>query len=205
MQHSAALVPSNSLTTLARVVTVLGLAAGALVFSGCSSLSVRSDLDTIAAMAPAPVLVAQGTELRSAEAAAAQVVGAQAYLGAGESMQPIYASGTAIVVTPCAFSDLRPGMSVLYVNRGGRGVAHALVAKSGSGWVAQGVNNPDTDEDLVTERNLVGVVTQAYASSDTAMRRDLATRAMLKMANSAPQMALNYSKAVSTAAMLASR
>jgi len=182
------------------------MAAGALVFSGCSSLSVGRDLDMIVALAPAPVLVSQGAELRSAEAAAANVVGAQAFLGAGESMQPLYASGTAIVVTPCAFSDLRAGMSVVYVNRGGRGVAHALVAKSGGGWIAQGVNNPDQDKDLVTTRNFVGVITQAYASSDTTLRRDLAARALLKMAASTQaQVALNFSKVRATNMVLASK
>jgi signal peptidase I len=191
---------------MGRLAAVLVLAGGALFFSGCSSLSVRRDLDTIVAMAPAPVLVKKGAELRSAEAAAASVTGAQAFLGAGESMEPIYASGTAIVVTPCDYTNLQPGMSVVYVNHDGRGVAHTLVEKQGNGWIAQGVNNPEQDADLVTARNLVGVITQAYASSDTAMRRDLAARAALKLAASAgvkTQVALNLSKAGSKTMTLA--
>jgi hypothetical protein len=183
--------------SLGRIAIVLGLAVGALFFSGCSStLSVRSNLDAIVALSPAPVLVKQGTELRTAEAAAAGTAGAQAFVGAGDSMQPIYASGTAIVVTPCDYAMLRPGLSVVYVNHNGRGVAHALVAKSGDGWIAQGVNNPDADADLVTARNLVGVITQAYASSDTPQRREIADRALLKTVNATgtSQVALNLSK-----------
>ena len=206
MKFNRTLSQVRSASPMGRLAVVLAMAGGALFFSGCSSLSVRRDLDTIVAMAPAPVLVKQGTELRSAEAAAANVTGAQAFLGAGESMQPIYASGTAIVVTPCDYSDLRPGMSVVYVNHDGRGVAHALVEKSGSGWIAQGVNNPEQDEDLVTARNLVGVITQAYASSDTPMRRDLAARSILKMASGTKaQVAMNLSKSGTTNMVLASQ
>ncbi len=183
MKFALVLNPIRS-TTPVRLGAILVLATGALFFSGCSStLSVRSNLDAIVALAPAPVLVKQGTELSTADAAAANTTGAQAFLGAGESMEPIYASGTAIVVTPCDFATLRPGMSVVYVNHDGRGVAHSLVEKLGNGWVAQGVNNPDADADLVTARNLVGVITQAYASTDTPLRREIAGRAMLKMAN----------------------
>lgn len=206
MQSSRTLVQSLSVYSLARLAVMLALVGGALVFSGCSSLSVRRDLDTIVAMAPAPVLVTKGQELSTAEAAAAHVTGAQAFLGAGESMQPVYASGTAIVVTPCDYSDLRPGMSVVYVNHDGRGVAHALVEKSGNGWIAQGVNNPDQDTDLVTARNLVGVITQAYASSDTPLRREIAGRAALKMASvsgTKAQIALALSKTGSGSMVLA--
>src|ERR1022692_4098744 len=106
----------NSSPFQSRSVVALSLVVGAFFFSGWSSVSVRRDLDTIVAMAPAPVLVKKGLELRSAEAAAAKTAGAQAFKGAGDSMLPIYASGTAIVVSPCDYSDLRPGMSVVYVN-----------------------------------------------------------------------------------------
>lgn len=189
-----------------RSAVALSFAVGALFFSGWSSVSVRRDLDTIVAMAPAPVLVKKGSELRTAEAAAAQVAGAQAFRGAGDSMLPIYTSGTAIVVSPCDYADLRPGMSVVYVNHDGRGVAHTLVEKTRKGWVAQGVNDPDQDEDLVTTGNLVGVITQAYASADTTFRREAANRAMQKMATAKSiktQVALNLSKSGSANAVLA--
>jgi hypothetical protein len=167
-------------------------------------VSARRDLDTIVAMAPVPVVVAKGQELHTAELAAANLAGARAFYGVGDSMAPIYASGTAIVVTPCDYSQLRPGMSVLYVNHDDRGVAHALVEKARDGWIAQGASNPDRDEDLVTARNLVGVITQAYASSDTPLRRAIAGRAALKAISGAKgQVALNLSKAGSLNSALA--
>jgi len=195
---------ARSVSSLARFGTVLVMAGGALFFSGCSTLSAHRDLDTVVAMAPAPVLVTKGSELRTAEAAAAHVAGAQAFIGAGESMEPVYASGTAIVVTPCAYTELRPDMSVVYVNHDGRGVAHALVQETCDGWVAQGVNNPEQDTDLVTARNLVGVITQAYASTDTSLRRAIAARAALKLAaGTKAQVALALSEAGSRSMVLA--
>jgi hypothetical protein len=191
---------------LARVLPVVAMVGGALVFSGCSTLSVGGNLDEIVAQAPAPVLVQQGQEFRAAETAASHLVGAQAFIGAGESMEPIYASGTAIVVTPCDFAQLRPGMSVVYVNADGRGVAHALVRETRDGWVAQGANNPAPDADLVTARNFVGVITQAFASVDTPQRRQVADRLLLKGANAIRgQVALNLSRASTGSIMLASQ
>jgi hypothetical protein len=182
MQFNRSLFQTRSGTALVRTLAILALSSSSLAFAG--SFSVRKNLDTIVAMAPAPVLVKKGFELRTAEAAAAKIEGAQAFLGAGESMEPIYASRTAIVVTPVDFAQLCPGMSVVYVNQDGRGVAHTLVKKTRHGWVAQGVNNPDRDDDLVTSANLVGVISQAYASSDTPLRREIASRTLLKVASS---------------------
>jgi hypothetical protein len=202
MQNAAAHFSSTARAAFFRSASVVALVVGAWVTTGYSASAARQNLDTIVALAPAPVLVQKGTELRSAEAAAARVTGAQAFLGAGESMQPVYASGTAIVVTPCDFSTLRPGMSVVYVNQDGRGVAHALVKLTRDGWVAQGANNASPDEDRVTARNLVGVITQAYASADTPLRREIADRTAAKAKS---QLALNFSKAGSTGMLLASQ
>jgi hypothetical protein len=118
-------------------------------------------------MSPVPQIVAKGQELHAAEEAAARIRGGQAFRGIGESMEPLYTSGTAIVVTPVDFTKLRKGMQVLYVNHDGFGVAHVLVGDLPGGWIAQGVGNKDEDQDLVTPRNLVGVITQAYASTTT--------------------------------------
>jgi len=196
MKFNPAILQARPVTLTARIAALLVLAGWAMFCTGCASLSVRTDLDTIVALAPAPVLVTKGQELRTAEAAASHLEGAEAFIGAGDSMEPVYASGTAIVVMPCDYRLLRPGMSVVYVNQDGRGVAHALVRETRDGWVAQGVGNPECDPDLVTARNLVGVITQAYASSDTPLRREIASRAMLKAASATmTRVTLNLSKA----------
>jgi hypothetical protein len=97
-------------------------------------------------------------------------------------MEPIYPSDTALVVEPCAFQRLRRGMPVVYVNHNGQGVAHVLNGKVHDGWIAQGANNPRVDQDLVTEANLVGVITQAYTSGDLPAPRGIAERNALKAA-----------------------
>ena len=186
---------------VARVLAGLALASGAIGFAGGSSVSVRRDLDTIVKLAPAPVMVAKGREFRAADAAAKNIEGAQAFLGAGESMEPLYATGTAIVVMPCKFSQLHAGMSVVYVSHSGRGVAHVLVNEMPGGWIAQGLNNKSEDSDLVTADNLVGVIVQAYASADTQLRRDVASRSLLK--SGATQVALSLPKAGSAGMALA--
>ncbi len=178
--------------SVGRLFAALTLAVGALGFGGCTSLSVQRDLDSIVAMAPTPVMVKEGQELRAAESAAQQIEGAKAFRGIGESMEPLYVSGTAIVVLPCEFNQLRAGMTVVYVGHTGRGVAHVLINEMPKGWIAQGVNNRQEDEDLVTPANLVGVVTQAYASADTPLRREIASRTAQKLAR--PQLALNLPK-----------
>mgnify|MGYP006281818985 CR=1 FL=1 len=152
-------------------------------------------------MAPAPVVVQEGQELRAAEVAASKIDGAQAFRGVGDSMEPLYVSGTAIVAVPCEYAQLRAGMTVVYVNHDGRGVAHVLVNQMPDGWIAQGVNNAREDADLVTARNLVGIVTQAYASTDTLARREAAGRLMNK--TSRPQLALNLARAGSAGLAMA--
>ncbi|MEO6875322.1 MAG: hypothetical protein ABI222_10945 [Opitutaceae bacterium] len=205
MQFNRNRLPTLSLTRVGMAVAIVG---GAFFFGGCSSIGVPQNLDSIVSFAPAPVIVAKGHELHAAELAAQQVQGAQAFIGAGESMEPVYASGTAIVVTPVDFAQLKPGMSVVYVNNAGRGVAHALVAKTSDGWIAQGANNSSPDPDRVTVRNLVGVVTQAYAAADTPLRREIAARAMSKMATASgltEQVTLNLSRASTGSILLASQ
>ncbi len=199
MKFIASALQPRPTSASARLAVALTLAVGALAFGGCSSISVQRDIETIVTMAPEPVMVKQGQEFRAAEAAAQHLAGAQAFRGVGDSMEPLYVSGTAIVVMPCEYSQLRAGMSVVYVNHNGRGVAHVLTNEMPGGWIAQGVNNQDEDSDLVTANNLVGVITQAYASADTLMRREIASRAALKaasrLASARSQLVLNLPKA----------
>lgn len=101
---------------------------------------------------------------RDAEMLAARDPGRTALVGGGASMNPVYGDNTMLVAVPIDFKDLQAGMYVVYLNRQNRRVAHRLVAKEGKGWRAQGLNNPDEDNDLVTPENLIGVI---YASLTT--------------------------------------
>lgn len=112
---------------------------------------------------PEATIVGSGEQMKRAEAAAAQIEGATAFWGLGKSMEPLFPSRTAIVVAPVKFKDLQKGMTVVYLNRRGRMVAHSLKGDLPKGWIAQGVNNDEEDDDLVTKDNLIGVIVQAFS------------------------------------------
>ncbi|MBL9214697.1 MAG: hypothetical protein JNG83_04400 [Opitutaceae bacterium] len=132
---------------------------------------------------PSPRLVAEGEQLKQAEAVAASVPGAQALWGVGSSMEPLYASNTAVVVTAIDFEAIRKGMTVVYLKRNGRRVAHSVVGETRGGFIVQGINNDQEDAELVTSENYIGVITEAYASADSAFRSDLTRRLTSKPAD----------------------
>src|SRR3954464_7155433 len=93
----------------------------------CSqAVGIKSErlLASIIKETPKAALVTHGQEMSRAEAAAAEIPGATAFWGVGASMGPLYTSRTAIVVAPVKFKDLKKGMTVVYLNRRGRMVAH---------------------------------------------------------------------------------
>lgn len=152
----------------------------ALSFSGCATTSPERHHALVVRHAPAPILVPAGREFAAAEIHAARDHACFALAGAGTSMAPLYLSGTAIVVREQSFLTLRPGMAVVYRHRRGHYVAHALVEPCRGGWIARGLNNPESDDELVTEQNFVGVIKAAYASADTPFRTALAARLALQ-------------------------
>ncbi len=79
-------------------------------------------------------------------------------------MEPAYPQGTALVVQEHSYRTLRPGMSVVYRNTEGFYVAHMVLERLPKGWLAMGLNSVDPDDELVTPRNFVGVVTAAFLS-----------------------------------------
>lgn len=103
---------------------------------------------------------------QDASTVAARGEGRSSLVGAGESMNPVYGDNTMIVVTPIAYEKLQAGMTVVYINKQGRRVAHQLVSREKQGWKAKGINNDAADAEWVTPYNLVGVV-YASMSSDS--------------------------------------
>lgn len=83
-------------------------------------------------------------------------------VGAGQSMQPLYAPGTILVLQQFPFELLERGMTVLYRNHASKVVAHVLVARGRDGWRAAGLNNSHADAEPVQAGNLVGVVIAAF-------------------------------------------
>ena len=169
---------SRLLRRLARgCVFVAALAVAASAHAGIKSEKL---LAAIIKQTPQATLVTNGQQMKQAEAAAAQIMGAQAFWGVGASMEPLYPSHAAIVVAPIDYKELKKGMTVLYVNRRGRMVCHSLTGDLPKGWIAQGVNNDEEDDDLVTKRNLIGVIVQAYSEIHSESRVALTKQLVAK-------------------------
>ena len=168
----------NATRRLRLSATILVAAAGALV----AQAGINSDrvLAALISQTPSPRIVAQGNELKTAEAAAAQLPGAHAYWGIGRSMEPLYVTNTAVVVQEMDYEHLKKGMTVVYLKSTGVRVCHTIVGETTGGYLVQGVNNDEEDAELVTPDNFIGVVVQAYASADTAFRTDTEKRLVAK-------------------------
>jgi hypothetical protein len=174
---------SHRFSTLARRT----ICAAVLFTLGATSAhaGIKSErlLAAIIKQTPDSVLVPAGEQLKRAEQAAAEIPGAGAFWGVGKSMEPLFASETAIVVAPVNFKELKKGMTVVYINSRGRMVAHSLTGDMPTGWIAQGVGNDKEDDDLVTKQNLVGVIVQAYAAMPSeyrlALTKDLVAKGRL--------------------------
>lgn len=104
---------------------------------------------------------------KDAESIAALGPGRTEVVGSGESMQPVYGDNTILVISKIDYDDLRPGMTVAYINQKNHQVVHQLLAKDTHGWRVQGLNNDVEDDDHVTRENLLGVIYASLAFGDT--------------------------------------
>jgi len=168
----------NATRTARRLLTILVVAGVALAAQ--AGIKSERTLAAIISHTPAPRLVSEGEQLRTAEVAAATIPGAQAFWGIGRSMEPLYASNTAIVVAAIDYEQIKKGMTVVYLKRTGVRVCHSVVGETTGGYLVQGVNNDVEDAELITPDNFIGVIVQAYASADTAFRADTEKRLVAK-------------------------
>ncbi len=88
-------------------------------------------------------------------------------LGAGNSMTPLYGENSVLVVEKASFTQLSVGMVAVYKDSEGSLVAHPLTAKTGSDWVARGINNRGEDPERVSAENFVGVVFGVFNASQS--------------------------------------
>ncbi len=148
---------------LSRWSTCAVIALSAIIWSDCSAqTALRYSPAAVAAMSPAAELVQPFDAIRLGKQYVASHAGTDFLVGSGNSMLPLYRDHTVVVTQRIAMSDLRAGMTAVYVGESGRPVAHALVKKTSEGWIAMGIGNASCDSTLVTEGNLLGVVVKAY-------------------------------------------
>jgi hypothetical protein len=132
-------------------------------WSGCATQSTaRFSPQAVAAMSPAAEVVQPFEAMQLGRKYVAEHPGTEFLVGSGDSMLPLYKDHTVVVTQQVAVSDLKEGMTAVYFNDSGRPVAHVLVKKTSDGWIAMGVGNAASDNTLVTQGNLLGVVVKAY-------------------------------------------
>lgn len=171
--------PMNNAVRTARLLLATLLVTGV---SLVASAGIKSDrtLAAIITRTPSPRLVNEGSQLKTAEAAAAALPHAQAFWGIGRSMEPLYATNTAVVVQEIDYEHIKKGMTVVYLKSTGVRVCHSVVGETTGGYLVQGVNNDVEDAELVTPDNIIGVIVQAYASADTPFRAEIEQRLVSK-------------------------
>jgi len=76
----------------------------------------------------------------------------------GDSMEPHFGKNSMLLIDQCDFSALRVGMMVIYLDASGDYVAHRIIERSGTNWIAKGQNNSQPDPGLVTPSNFQGAV-----------------------------------------------
>lgn len=111
---------------------------------------------------PRPMQIQETEAWQRASQIAVNTPGAFVLVGGGESMLPLYAPGTILVMQQCAYEKLERGQTALYRNQAGKVVAHVLITKARDGWRVAGLNNRIHDMEPVLAQNLVGVVIAAF-------------------------------------------
>lgn len=150
------------------VASLLGVFAVTLLSSGCATQPVRAVVQAMAdepppsAFSPAAEEVSPREAWRLAEAYARAHPGCEVLVGSGTSMLPLYPDKTVLVVAHVAMSQLRRGMTVIFIGDSGRPVAHLLVEKTPRGWRTRGAGNDEEDRTRVRSDNYIGTVVKAY-------------------------------------------
>jgi hypothetical protein len=111
---------------------------------------------------PRPQLLVEPEAWQRASELALRTPGAFVLVGGGESMLPLYAPGTILVMQQCTYKELLRGQTAIYRNHEGKVVAHVLITKAHDGWRVAGLNNQIHDMEPVLAQNLVGVVIAAF-------------------------------------------
>lgn len=139
---------------------------GLIALSGIAGMAGETDEAWIRGVftgkSPRPVALEDTDAWQHAAAFAEHAPDSFVLVGAGQSMQPLYAPGTILVLQRFPYELLERGQTVLYRNHEHKIVAHVLVARARDGWRVAGLNNRSHDMEPVQAENLVGVVIAAF-------------------------------------------
>jgi hypothetical protein len=130
--------------------------------ASASSLKVHYIAGHYVAASPRPEVLPGGEAWQMARQLATANPGAFVVRGLGRSMQPLYPSGTLLVVQPVPFAALQRGMTVMFRHGANHTITHVLVAKTADGWRTAGLNNRRDDYFCVNSGNIAGVVIAAF-------------------------------------------
>lgn len=161
--------PLNSRLLCKEVASLLGVFAILLGSSGCSTQPIRAVARVIAeeplsaSLSPMAEEVSPREAWRLAEAYVRANPGCEVLVGSGNSMLPLYRDKTVLIVEHVGMTQLRCGMTVIFIGDSGRPVAHLLVEKTPRGWRTRGVGNAEDDRTMVRYDNYIGTVVKAYA------------------------------------------
>ncbi len=145
-----------------------GWVAASSFLMGCATASRSPVVSSVSSNpsssygSPIPTEVSPGEAWRRAEALAASQPDRQVLVGRGSSMQPLYRDRTVLVVERMPIYALRPGMTVVFVGDSGFPVAHVLIRRESTGWIARGLANVRSDRVRVRFENYVGTVVAAF-------------------------------------------
>jgi hypothetical protein len=83
-------------------------------------------------------------------------------VGSGDLMRPLYKDHTVVITERVPISDLKEGMTAVFLGDSGFPVAHVLVRKTRDGWMAKGLSNLRCDARRVRDDNYMATVVEAY-------------------------------------------
>jgi hypothetical protein len=158
---------------LARASALLTLAAGSLLWSGCSTMpevaSAKLPLEEIAKYSPKAAVVTPIQALDGATEYVKAHPGSDYEFGSGDSMLPLYKDHAVIITERPPMAALHVGQTVVFMGQRGVPVAHILLRHDDDGWVTMGVGNLAPDEGRLNDDNFIGVVVKAYQPTGSAI------------------------------------
>jgi hypothetical protein len=163
---------SRIINVIGRIFPPAGILPIAILFGGCATGNASAQPAPAVGTSQSTDKIVPSTNVsrvqawKDAEMVSSMGEGRSSAVGSGGSMQPVFGDNTMIVISKIAYEELKPGMTVAYMNRRGHQVVHQIIEKGVDGWRVQGLNNETEDLDRVTRDNLLGVIYASFAAEE---------------------------------------